>query len=232
MGNPDIHDAANVRDVTISKDYFIAETETTQELWDTFMDVNDSWFKGDGQRPVDFVLHNRVFEFLDKLSQATGREYRLPTEAEWEYAARGGNKSKGYLFSGSDNPEEVAAFNQTTRIYTNPATGFLRHETMPVKSFKPNELGIYDMSGNVNEWCIDYYAAYPKEPETDPDGPDEEPPMDPWGGYDNSSYRTHRGGHYESGWEECRTTWRGYLEPGYPYFHYGFRLALTAEDAE
>ena len=232
MGNPDIADASNIRDVTISKDYFIAETETTQELWDAFMDVNDSHFKGDGRRPVDFVLHNRVFEFLDKLYQATGRKYRLPTEAEWEYAARGGNKSKGYLYSGSDTPHEVAAFGETTRIYINPATGFLRNETMPVKSFKPNELGIYDMSGNVNEWCIDYYAPYPKEPETDPSGPSEEPPMDPWGGYDNSSYRIHRGGHYESSSDECRSTWRGYLEPGYPYFHYGFRLVLTAEDTE
>ena len=92
------------------------------------------------------------------------------------------------------------------------------------------------MSGNVNEWCIDYYAKYPEEPETDPSGPSEEPAMDPWGGYQNSSYRVHRGGHYDygdsTGDEGWKVAKRGYLEPGRPYDHYGFRLCLTADSIE
>lgn len=233
MGDESIENARPVRDVTISRDYFIAETETTQELWDAFMEVNNSRYKGD-QRPVDFEFCNDVFEFISRLNAATGKEYRLPTEAEWEYAARGGNKSKGYIYSGSDDRNEVSAWYGNSNVFINPATGFYRMETFPVKSFKPNELGIYDMSGNVNEWCIDYYATYPQEPETDPTGPKEEPGMDPWGGYGNSSYRVHRGGHFEwgdsTGEEGCNVAKRGYLEPGRPYDHYGFRLCLTAND--
>lgn len=235
MGDENIENARPVRDVTISRDYFIAETETTQELWDTFMEVNNSRFKG-AQRPVDFEFCDAVFEFISRLNEATGKEYRLPTEAEWEYAARGGNKSKGYIYSGSDDINEVAAWDGNSNIFINPSTGFKRRETFDVKSFKPNELGIYDMSGNVNEWCIDYYAKYPEEPETDPSGPSEEPAMDPWGGYQNSSYRVHRGGHYEygdsTGDEGWKVAKRGYLEPGRPYDHYGFRLCLTADSIE
>lgn len=233
MGDENIENARPVRDVTISRDYFIAETETTQELWNAFMEFSNSHYKGD-QRPVDFELCNAVFEFISRLNAATGKEYRLPTEAEWEYAARGGNKSKGYIYSGSDDRNEVSAWYGNSRIFFNPATGFYdREETFPVKSFKPNELGIYDMSGNVNEWCIDYYAKYPQEPETDPTGPTEEPGMDPWGGYDNSSYRVHRGGNFsywEYGDEGGMIAKRGYLEPGRPYDQYGFRLCLTAND--
>jgi len=233
MGDESIENARPVRDVTISRDYFIAETETTQELWDAFMEVNNSHYKGD-QRPVDFEFCNDVFEFISRLNAATGKEYRLPTEAEWEYAARGGNKSKGYIYSGSDDRNEVSAWYGNSAVFYNPVTGFFnREESFPVKSFKPNELGIYDMSGNVNEWCIDYYAKYPQEPETDPTGPTEEPAMDPWGGYGNSSYRVHRGGNFsywEYGEEGGKIAKRGYLEPGRPYDHYGFRLCLTAND--
>ena len=233
MGDENIENARPVRDVTISRDYFIAETETTQELWEAFMTDNNFHYKGK-QRPVDFELCGRVFEFISKLNEATGKEYRLPTEAEWEYAARGGNKSKGYIYSGSNDINEVAVWPENSNKFINPATGFYRRETFPVKSFKPNELGIYDMSGNVNEWCIDYYAAYPKEAETDPDGPDVEPEMDAWGGYNNSSYRVHRGGHLDwgdsTGGEGWKVAKRGYLEPGRPYDHYGFRLALTLNE--
>ena len=231
MGDETIENARPVRDVTISTDYFIAETETTQELWNAFMEQNNSEFKGN-QRPVDFELCNAVFEFISRLNAATGKKYRLPTEAEWEYAARGGNKSKGYIYSGSNDINEVGAYHGNSNIFINPATGFKRNETFEVKSFKPNELGIYDMSGNVNEWCIDYYAQYPKEPETDPHGPSWVPDMDPWGGYDNSSYRVHRGGNFtywEYGEDGGKIAKRGYLEPGRPYDHYGFRLALTLE---
>lgn len=232
MGDESIENASPVRDVTISRDYFIAETETTQELWEAFMTDNNFHYEGK-QRPVDFEFCNRIFEFISKLNEATGKEYRLPTEAEWEYAARGGNKSRGYVYSGSNDIDEVAVWVGNSKVFVDPVTGFNREETFPVKSFKPNELGIYDMSGNVNEWCIDYYAPYPKEAETDPHGPDTVPDMDPWGGYDNSSYRVHRGGSFtrgeqgEDGWKVAK---RGYLEPGRPYDNYGFRLALTLNE--
>ena len=135
-------DARTARRVALAKDYYIGETEVTQELWEAVMDgANPSCLKG-RDLPVEFVSWNDCKEFIGRLNEKTGRSFRMPTEAEWEFAARGGNKSKGYRFSGSDNLDEVAWCEDNSNSVTHP-----------VKTKRPNELGIYDMSGNVWEWC-------------------------------------------------------------------------------
>jgi len=117
---------------------------------------------GEGNNyPMYYVSWHDVQEFIKKLNEITSKNYRLPTEAEWEYAARGGNKSRGYEFSGSNDPEEVS-WNENN-------SGRATH---PVGKKRPNELGIYDMSGNVKEWCWDWYDRFPTEPQTNPKGPD------------------------------------------------------------
>ena len=142
--------------------YHIAETEVTQELWQAVMGDNPSFFEG-SNLPVEQVSWDDCHTFINKLNQLTGRQFRLPTEAEWEYAARGGKWSNGYLYSGSNNVTEVAWIWENEDDET----------THQVKTKKPNELGIYDMSGNVSEWCEDWYGMYPKVGETkDPKGPD------------------------------------------------------------
>ena len=132
--------------VTLTRDYYIGKYEVTQELYDIVMGTNPSHFKG-YDRPVEEVSWNEATEFCAKLSRMTGKHFSLPTEAEWEWAARGGKKSNGYKFSGSSNVDEVSWY------YEN--SGGQSH---PVGRLKPNELGIYDMSGNVDEWCQDWYS--------------------------------------------------------------------------
>ena len=136
-----------VHEVTLS-DYHIGETPVTQELWEAVMDDNPSLFTGDLQRPVERVDLYDCEKFIRKLNALTGAFFRLPSEAEWEYAARGGNDSKGYLYSGSNDIDDVAwYYNNSSEI------------THPVKSKKPNELGLYDMSGNVWERCVDNFGC-------------------------------------------------------------------------
>lgn len=134
-------------------DFMIGETLVTQELWKAVMGKNSSRFNRDGLRPVDSVSWNGCQKFITKLNQLTGQFFRLPYEAEWEYAARGGNKSKGYKYAGSNDAYVVAWFR-----------GNSESKTHPVKNKKPNELGIYDMSGNVFEWCQDEYSQDYKSP--------------------------------------------------------------------
>ena len=131
-------------------DYYIGETEVTQELWDAVMGTQPSAFSGN-KNPVERVSWDDCKEFIRRLNEKTGMHFRLPTEAEWEYAARGGNKSNGYLYAGSNNINEVACCISNNINYT----------TLSVGSLSPNELGIYDMSGNVFEWCEDWYGGYP-----------------------------------------------------------------------
>ena len=145
--------------VTLS-DYYIGETEVTQELWQAVMGSNPSKFTGNLQRPVEKVSWNDCQTFITKLNALTGETFSLPTEAEWEYAARGGNKAQGYLYSGSNTIGDVA-------WYTSNSS----NTTHPVKTKQPNELGIYDMSGNVWEWCADRYGSYSSSAQTDPVGP-------------------------------------------------------------
>ena len=174
-------DEKPVHSVTLS-DYYIGETEVTQKLWVAVMGSNPSRFKGDDQRPVERVSWDDCQEFIKKLNQLTGKNFRLPTEAEWEYAARGGKYSRGYKYSGSNNADEVAWY------WRNSGDKYLSGEwndddksiiennnckTHLVKTKKANELGLYDMSGNVWEWCNDWYGDYQSNSQTNPTGPSE-----------------------------------------------------------
>ena len=144
--------------VTLTQNYYIGKYEVTQAIWEAVMGDNPSYFKGENL-PVDNVSWEDCQLFVERLNGMTGRKFRFPTEAEWEYAARGGNKSKGYRYSGSNTLNDVAWFWNNSD-----------QSTHPVGTKLPNELGIFDMSGNVSEWCQDWFGAYRKESQTNPIG--------------------------------------------------------------
>ena len=186
--------------VTLSS-YFMGETEVTQALWTAVMGSNPSGFKGD-DLPVEWVSWNDFQAFLTKLNALTGRTFRLPTEAEWEYAARGGSKSGGTQYSGSSNLDEVAWYGDNSG-----------DKTHPVKTKKANELGLYDMSGNVFEWCQDWYGSYSSSAQTNPTGPS------------SGSGRVARGGSWY--FPACCSSYRLNIPPGDRYSYLGFRLVLS-----
>ena len=191
-----------VHSVTLS-DYYIGQTEVTQELWKAVMGSNPSYFTGDNRRPVENVSWNDCMEFIAKLNQLTGKNFRLPTEAEWEYAARGGNKSKGYKYSGSNNPDAIAWYDNNSG-----------RETHPVAQKQSNESGLYDMSGNVWEWCADRYGDYSSNSQTNPTGAS------------TGSRRVMRGGCWFSGARDVRVSDRLNCAPDDRFNNYGLRLAL------
>jgi len=193
-----------VHSVTLS-DYWIAETEVTQELWTAIMGSNPSRFTGDSQLPVEQVGFNDCQTFITKLNELTGMNFRMPTEAEWEFAARGGNCSQGYKYAGSNTIGDVAwyADNSNNRPH-------------PVSTKAPNELGIYDMSGNIEEWCQDWFDLYSSESQTNPSGPTESSP---------ASCRVERGGHFHTSDDFCRVSFRAALLTSDVYSNVGFRLA-------
>ncbi|MBO7596978.1 MAG: SUMF1/EgtB/PvdO family nonheme iron enzyme, partial [Bacteroidales bacterium] len=154
MGSNEYDDEKPIHSVTLS-DYYIGETQVTQGLWRAVMGDNPSNFKKGDDYPVECVSWNDIVnKFLPELNRQTGKNFCLPTEAQWEFAARGGNDSKGYKYSGSNNIKDVAVYDEVSYDLgdKNPNYG-----THPVKSKSPNELGIYGMSGNVWEWCQDLY---------------------------------------------------------------------------
>lgn len=159
---PYLFDSTQVHRVTITKDYYIGRYEVSQKEWNAVMDNNPSRFVGD-ELPIENITWQEATEFLDRLSHLTLLNFRLPTEAEWEYAARGGQYSQHYLYAGSNNYNDVAKYvnNETNTNYTTDAVG----------SYLPNELGLYNMSGNVGELCSDWYGDYVLESATDPTGP-------------------------------------------------------------
>ena len=187
--------------VTLSS-FYISKYEVTQELWQAVMGSNPSYFKGDLQRPVEQVSWNECQTFINKLNALTGEQFRLPTEAEWEYAARGGQKSRGYLYSGSNSIGDVAWYVDNSN-----------NTTHPVGRKQPNELGLYDMSGNVWEWCEDRYGSYSSSAQTNPAGPS------------SASRRVYRGGSWSSYARYCRASNRPYHSPDLSYYSLGLRLA-------
>ena len=196
--------------VTVSS-FYIGKYEVTQKLWEAVMGNNPSGFKG-GNLPVENVSWDNCQEFILKLNSKTGKTFRLPTEAEWEYAARGGNKSNGYKYSGSNTLRDVAWFGQCNgNTYDNGNSG---EKTHSVGSKSPNELGIYDMSGNVWEWCSDWYGSYSSGSQTNPTGPS------------SGSYRVLRGGSWNYRAWRCRVSNRFDYYPDY-HDGFGFRLILV-----
>lgn len=190
-----------VHSVTLSG-YYIGKTEVTQALWKAVMGSNPSYFKGD-DLPVECVSWDDCQEFIRKLNSLTGQHFRLPTEAEWEFACRGGNNSLGYKYSGSDNIDNVAWYD-----------GNSGDKTHPVATKSANELGIYDMSGNVWEWCCDWYGDYTSGALTNPKGPE------------SGSDRVDRGGSWLNYAGNCRSSYRGIDNPTYRINFLGLRLAL------
>ena len=203
--DPDAHDDEKPQHEVTLSDYYIGETQVTQALWKAVMGKNPSHFQGDNN-PVEYVSWNDCQEFIKKLSAKMGQVFRLPTEAEWEYAARGGNKSRGYRYAGSNNIYDVAWFSDNSG-----------GNSCPVNQKKANELAIYDMSGNVWEWCQDRIGAYGSGKETNPTGPSE------------GSFRVVRGGSWDNDAQLCRVAYRGCSDPDGRDYYVGFRLALVQQ---
>ena len=186
--------------VILTKNYFIGKYEVTQALWKVVMGGKTY---GDNNEPKGFVSWKDCQKFISKLNILTGKQFRLPTEAEWEYAARGGKKSCGYKYSGGNSLYEVA--------WSKGNSGSYR----VVGTRKPNELGIYDMSGNVSEWCYDWYGSYSSLPQANPTGAD------------SGSYRVMRGGSFAYGEVQCKPSTRSYKDPNSRNYSFGFRLVLA-----
>lgn len=201
----DGNDATPVHSVTISKDYYIGETEVTQALWKAVTGDGSMWDslygRGDNY-PAYFISWNDCQSFITKLNALTGQTFRMPTEAEWEFAAKGGNKSQGYTYSGSNTIGDVAWY-----------FGNSGQKAHPVATKQPNELGIYDMSGNVREWCSDWYGSYSSAAVIDPTGAT------------SGTKRVVRGGDYNNNSE--RTVNRDSSTSADTWSRLGFRLALS-----
>ena len=193
------------RQVTLS-DFYIGRYEVTQYIWKQIMgiNINPSSNRRDNL-PVENVSWDDVQEFLEKLNERTGKTYRLPTEAEWEYAARGGNQGRGYVYSGSNTLEDVGWYVDNSDEVTHP-----------VGMCKANELGLFDMSGNVDEWVNDWFGAYSEGALNNPTGPS------------SGRSRVVRGGSSVREEDFSRVSYRGGWTPGSSNNYLGFRLAITS----
>ena len=189
--------------VTLSS-FYLCKYEVTQALWQAVMGDNPSNFKGDNL-PVEQVSWNDCQTFISRLNNLTGRKFRLPTEAEWEYAARGGNRSRGYKYSGSNTHPDVAWYDANSG-----------RRTHPVGTKSPNELGLYDMSGNVREWCSDWKGSYSASSSKKCNSSS------------RGSYRVYRGGCWNSFFTDCRSSSRFNFARDYRSdYDLGLRLALS-----
>ncbi len=197
-----LSDEKPVHQVTLS-DYYIGTYEVTQGLWKAVMGTNPSSHTGDDELPVETVSWNDCQTFIQKLNQLTGETFSLPTEAQWEFAARGGIKSQGYKYSGSNNIDWVANYklSSDSQLWSG---GW----------WYPNELVLYDMSGNVWEWCSDRYGSYSSAAVTNPTGPS------------SGSNRVYRGGSYRSDATSCRVSYRNNNTPSFTSRYLGLRLCL------
>ncbi len=196
--------------VTLSS-YSIGETEVTQGLWLAVMGTNPSYFTGDLNKPVERVSWYDCQTFISKLNAMTGLNFRLPTEAEWEFAARGGLQSKGYKYAGSNILNEVSWYVENSALVGVDSPDYGTHA---VATKKANELGLYDMTGNVSEWVRDWYDNYSSESQTNPTGPS------------TGSYHIHRGGGYDSYPSSLRVSYRAYTIGSITGDALGLRLAL------
>ena len=193
-------------------DFFMGQFPVTQAVWKAVMgeDNNPSFFQGD-RRPVESVSWHKVQEFIQKLNQQSNELYRLPTEAEWEYAARGGRSSQGFVYAGSNKLWEVGWYFENSY-----------GETKAVGQRRPNEQGLYGMSGNIWEWCQDWYLAdYYEECANNgvvinPQGPD------------GGDSRVIRGGGWGYDLRFCRSTYRNLIDPGNTFNALGFRLVFSS----
>lgn len=188
--------------VTLSS-FSIGKYEVTQEEWRAVMGTNPASFQGD-KCPVEFVSWNDCLEFIEKLNSLTEMKFRMPTEAEWEFAARGGNISRGYQFAGSNILNSVGWH-----------SGNSGSRTKEVGQKSPNELGLYDMTGNLWEWCSDWYGSYSGNSQTDPTGPV------------NGTSRVLRGGGWNGGAKNCRISNRDGRLPDYSSDRLGLRLVIS-----
>lgn len=196
------YDEQPAHDVTVTS-FYICKYEVTQELWQEVMDDNPSENIGD-YNPVESVSWQDCQTFISKLNTLTGIKFRLPTEAEWEYAARGGSSTHGYKYAGSDSLDLVAWYNNFD-------------EASHLVGYKaPNELGLYDMSGNVSEWCSDWHGHYKNGAQKNPTGPK------------TGEYRVTRGGFWESAATHCTVTYRNPVSPDDISQSIGLRLAATS----
>ena len=187
--------------------YYIAECEVTQAQWRKIMGYNPSQFTGNENHPVENVSWDEAAQFCRKLSQLTGKKYLLPTEAQWEYAARGGNQSQGYKYSGSNSPQYIAWYDSNSSS-----------ESRAVKQKSPNELGLYDMSGNVLEWCSDWYneGYYRISAQNNPTG------------QTSGTHRVLRGGSWRGSEDNCRVSHRRHGSPTTRSSSIGFRVVCLS----
>ena len=202
QGSDAYDDEKPTHSVTLSS-FYLCKYEVTQALWRAVMVNNPSSFKANSL-PVENVSWNDCQTFISRLNNLTGKNFRLPTESEWEYAARGGNRSRGYKYSGSNVLSDVAWYDDNSGS-----------KTHPVGSKSPNELGLYDMSGNVWEWCSDWYGTYSSSSQTNPTG------------VSSGSNRVYRGGSWINDSRYCRSSDRCGSAPDYRCNRLGLRLALS-----
>lgn len=194
--------------VTVSN-FYIGKYEVTKKEWRDVMGNNPTYFTGCDDCPVVYVSWDDIQEYLTKLNANTGKKYRLPTEAEWEFAARGGNKSKGYEYSGSNTVGDVAWYDD------NSGNLFKKNQkTHPVGKKQANELGLYDMSGNVWEWCSDWDGSYNSSAVSNPTGAV------------TGTYRVFRGGSWDNLASSCRSAYQISNMPTYKSGSLGFRVVL------
>jgi len=229
MGSPDdeigrLEIQETIHGVTISRSYYLGAYEVTQEEYKKVVGDNPSYFstmtmggRDSSKYPVENLSWNDAVSFCEKLSElpdekAAGRKYRLPTESEWEYACRASSSS---AYCCGDSRDELAEFAWFEVEADDPK---LKDLTQPVGLKKPNRWGLYDMHGNVWEWCHDWFALYPSEAVTDPKGPPK------------GSVRVYRGGSWENRADGCRSARREGETENRSNFHVGFRIALSPSD--